>query len=64
MLISLFLAGVRAQTLPVRIWNSLNLQVEPTIAAVSAFLIGVTTLILTADGILRRRRGRRRQTAG
>ena len=46
LLISLFLAGVRAQTLPVRIWNSLNLQVEPTIAAVSAFLIGVTALIL------------------
>src|SRR5215471_13566437 len=64
LLISLFLAGVRAQTLPVRIWNSLNLQVEPTIAAVSAFLIGVTTLILAADGILRHRRGRRRQTAG
>src|SRR5215471_18144384 len=59
-----FLAGVRAQTLPVRIWNSLNLQVEPTIAAVSAFLIGVTTLILAADGVLRHRRGRRRQTAG
>jgi putative spermidine/putrescine transport system permease protein len=64
LLISLFLAGVRAQTLPVRIWNSLNLQVEPTIAAVSGFLIGVTTLILAADGILRHRRGRRRQTAG
>jgi putative spermidine/putrescine transport system permease protein len=65
LLIALFLAGVRAQTLPVRIWNSLNLQIEPTIAAVSAFLIGVTTMILAADGILRHRRGRRRrQTAG
>jgi putative spermidine/putrescine transport system permease protein len=63
LLISLFLAGVRAQTLPVRIWNSLNLQIEPTIAAVSAFLIGVTTLILAADGILRHRRSRRRRTA-
>jgi putative spermidine/putrescine transport system permease protein len=61
LLISLFLAGVHAQTLPVRIWNSLNLQVEPTIAAVSAFLIAVTTLILAADGVLRHRRGRRRQ---
>ena len=59
LLIALFLSGVRAQTLPVRIWNSLNLQVEPTIAAVSAFLIGVTTLILAADGILRHRRGQR-----
>jgi putative spermidine/putrescine transport system permease protein len=63
LLISLFLAGVRAQTLPVRIWNSLNLQVEPTIAAVSAFLIGVTTLILAMEAVLRprlrQRRGRR-----
>ena len=55
LLISLFLAGVRAQTLPVRIWNSLNLQVEPTIAAVSAFLIAITTLILAAEAILRPR---------
>ena len=59
LLIALFLSGVHAQTLPVRIWNSLNLQVEPTIAAVSAFLIGVTTLILVADAILRRRGQRR-----
>jgi putative spermidine/putrescine transport system permease protein len=55
LLISLFLAGVRAQTLPVRIWNSLNLQVEPTIAAVSAFLIAVTTLILATEAVLRLR---------
>jgi ABC-type spermidine/putrescine transport system permease subunit II len=63
LLISLFLAGVRAQTLPVRIWNSLNLQVEPTIAAVSAFLIAVTTVILAADGILRHLRGQKRRPA-
>jgi ABC-type spermidine/putrescine transport system permease subunit II len=60
LLIALFLAGVRAQTLPVRIWNSLNLQVEPTIAAVSAFLIGVTCVILGIDGVLRHLRVRRR----
>jgi ABC-type spermidine/putrescine transport system permease subunit II len=63
LLISLFLSGVHAQTLPVRIWNSLNLQVEPTIAAVSAFLIGVTSLVLTVDGVLRHRRGLRRRAA-
>ncbi len=63
LLISLFLAGVRAQTLPVRIWNSLNLQIEPTIAAVSAFLIAVTTVILAADGILRYLGQRRRAAA-
>jgi ABC-type spermidine/putrescine transport system permease subunit II len=63
LLISLFLAGVHAQTLPVRIWNSLNLQVEPTIAAVSAFLIAITTLILAAEGILRHRFGQRRRAS-
>jgi ABC-type spermidine/putrescine transport system permease subunit II len=40
---------VHAQTLPVRIWNSLNLPVEPTIAAVSGLLIGLTTLILSIE---------------
>ena len=60
LLISLFLAGVHAQTLPVRIWNSLNLQVEPTIAAASAFLIAVTTLILAIEAVLRPRIGQRR----
>src|SRR5271155_4424215 len=63
LLISLFLAGVHDQTLPVRIWNSLNLQVEPTIAAVSAFLIAVTTLILIAEAILRQRQIQRRRRA-
>jgi len=55
LLVPLFLSGVRAQTLPVRIWNSLLLQVEPTIAAVSAFLIGVTVLVLLTDAVLRGR---------
>ncbi|MFE1598961.1 ABC transporter permease [Methylobacterium sp. ID0610] len=57
LVISLFLTNAASQTLPVRIWNSLHLQVEPTIAAVSTFLIGVTGLVLAADALLRRRRG-------
>jgi len=56
LIISIFLAGVKSETLPVRIWNSLHLQVEPVIAAVSAFLIGVTGLILLLDATLRRSR--------
>src|ERR1700733_146204 len=63
LLISLFLAGVRSQTLPVRIWNSLNLQVEPTIAAVSAFLIAITALVLAAEAILRQQQAKRRRAA-
>lgn len=56
LIISIFLAGVRSETLPVRIWNSLHLQVEPIIAAVSAFLIGVTALVLLLDVAIRRSR--------
>lgn len=54
LILSLFLTDVGTQTLPVRIWNSLHLEVEPTIAAVSAFLIGVTGLVLTLDAVIRR----------
>ena len=46
---------MHAQTLPVRIWNGFNLQVEPTIAAVSGLLIGLTTLILSIEVVLRPR---------
>jgi ABC-type spermidine/putrescine transport system permease subunit II len=56
LIISLFLAGVRAQTLPVRIWNSLHLEVEPVIAAVSAFLIAVTGAVLVVDVLIRQLR--------
>jgi putative spermidine/putrescine transport system permease protein len=43
------------QTLTVRVWNSLLLEVDPTIAAVSSFLIGVTTAVLGASALLRGR---------
>jgi putative spermidine/putrescine transport system permease protein len=57
LLIPLFLSGVEVQTLTVRIWNSLTLEVDPTIAAVSSFLIGVTTVVLAASALLRGRGG-------
>lgn len=57
LLISLFLAGIRSETLPVRIWNSLLLEVEPTIAAVSSLLIAMTILALTIEWMMRKRRG-------
>jgi ABC-type spermidine/putrescine transport system permease subunit II len=61
LVISIFLAGSRSQTLPVRIWNSLHLEIEPVVAAAATFLIGVTGLVLLADGGLRRLRNRPRQ---
>ncbi|HEY4253612.1 MAG TPA: ABC transporter permease [Roseomonas sp.] len=57
LVISLFLAGIRAETLPVRIWNSLLLEVEPTIAAVSTLLIAVTAAALGIDAAIRKLRG-------
>jgi putative spermidine/putrescine transport system permease protein len=55
LLIPLFLSGVEVQTLTVRVWNSLILEVDPTIAAVSSFLIGVTAAVLGASALLRGR---------
>jgi len=54
LLIPLFLAGVHAETLSVRIWNSLLLEVDPLIAAVSTFLVAVTMLVLGLSALLRR----------
>ncbi|MDB5414185.1 MAG: binding-protein-dependent transport system inner rane component [Rubritepida sp.] len=56
LVISMFLSGTTTVTLPVRIWNSLTLQVEPTIAAVSTFLVAITVLLLLIDGASKRRR--------
>lgn len=55
LLISLFLASAANQTLPVRIWNSVLLQVEPTIAAVSSVLIGFTVVALVVMNVVQRR---------
>jgi putative spermidine/putrescine transport system permease protein len=60
----MFLAGVRTQTLPVRIWNSLAMEVEPTIAAANAALIAVTLAVLLLDWALRRNREGRNAPQG
>lgn len=61
LLVAMFLAGVRTQTLPVRIWNSLAMEVEPTIAAANAALIVVTLAVLLLDWALRRGRNAARR---
>lgn len=54
LLIPLFLAGVQAETLSVRIWNSLLLEVDPMIAAVSTLFVVVTIVVLAISALLRR----------
>lgn len=54
LMIPLFLGGPSTQTLAVRIWNSVVLEVEPTIAAVSVFLIGLTIFVFVLASLLKR----------
>ena len=54
LLISLFLAGVNRQTLTVRVWNSLSMELEPSIAAVSTLLIVMTVIILLVNAVFQR----------
>ncbi|PWC19073.1 ABC transporter permease [Brenneria roseae subsp. roseae] len=50
LLISMFMAGNDVQTLSVRIWNNIQFELEPTIAAVSVLLILITVvMLLTAN---------------
>jgi len=58
LIIAMFLAGLSAETLQTRIWNSLLMDAEPIIAAVSALLILATVLALGIDVALRRLRRR------
>lgn len=54
LIIPLFLGGPYTQTLSVRIWNSVMLELEPTIAAVSTLLIGLAVLAMLVAPLLKK----------
>ena len=54
----LFIAGRSVYTLPRRIWNDINENLDPAIAAVAVMLIGVTLLFLLAELALKSRRAK------
>lgn len=56
LLVALLLANPTTTTLPVRIWTSVTLQIDPTITAVSTVLIGFAMAVLLTTGFLRRSR--------
>ncbi|MDH2091394.1 ABC transporter permease [Rhizobium pusense] len=58
-IIALFLAGPGMTTLPVHMWNTMQLYISPTIAAVSTMITGIT-ILLFLFGILSTRLGARR----
>ena len=53
----LFIAGRRVKLLPRAIWDGINDQVDPTIAAIATILILITVAILIADRIHKRKAG-------
>ena len=53
--IVLFLAGLDNTTIPVQMWTGLREQLSPTILAVATCLILLSTLVLVAAELLRRR---------
>jgi putative spermidine/putrescine transport system permease protein len=55
LVVSLFLSGSGAVTLPRRMWDDLRFAIDPTIAAVSTLTIVLTAALLGAAHLLRRR---------
>jgi len=55
LVIAIFISGVHAVTLPKRMWDGIRMEIDPTIAAVSSMLIGVSILLMILVQILKRR---------
>lgn len=53
--IAIFISGARAPTLPKQMWDGIRTEIDPTIASVSSLLIMVTTVVLVAIALLRRK---------
>ena len=56
LVIALFIAGTGARTLPKRMWEGIREEIDPTIAAVAAMLIGLTLLLLMVSELAKRRK--------
>lgn len=55
LLVGLFLSSLTTQTLSVRIWQRLEIDVDPTLTAISSFLIGISAAILAIHLLVRRK---------
>ena len=53
--IAVFVSGARAPTLPKQMWDGIRTEIDPTVAAVSTLLIGVTTAVIGAITLVRQR---------
>jgi putative spermidine/putrescine transport system permease protein len=55
LVVALFISGSGAVTLPRRMWDDLQYQIDPTIAAVSTVTIVLTVILMGCAHLLRRR---------
>jgi putative spermidine/putrescine transport system permease protein len=53
--VAIFVSGTHAATLPKQMWDGIRTEIDPTVAAVSTLLIGVTSLALALLAFVRRR---------
>ncbi len=53
--VAIFVSGARAPTLPKQMWDGIRTEIDPTVAAVSTLLIVVTTAVVGAITLVRRR---------
>lgn len=52
--VALFIAGAAARTLPLKMWESVRLELDPTLAAASSILIMISLLLLLIAELARR----------
>ena len=55
LVVALFISGVDTATLPIRLWNSLRDEIDPTVAAASTLLILLSIAIVALIEIFRQR---------
>ncbi len=52
--VALFLSGTSAVTLPVKMWESVRLELDPTLAAVSSILVVISLTLLCVSELVKR----------
>ena len=55
LVVAIFIAGTHAVTLPKRMWDGIQQEIDPTISAVSSIFIGLSVLLMIGIELLRRR---------
>ncbi|MCF6093678.1 ABC transporter permease [Microaerobacter geothermalis] len=53
LIVSIFVSGVFAKTLPVKMWEGIRLEIDPTIAAIASILITISVALFAAIELLK-----------